>query len=742
MYTKLARFKPIACVIYTLTFLGLLLVSSPAAYAEPGVIQPLAPVATQHTVYLPLVARPGVSPSSDELIDAARERGEIDAETALIYHVFVAFGDPRLPAKYHGDDSQPSEREIIGELAARFNQLSPQAKATLEPFTVPPYHTGSWWDLRQNHTLAATAAIAPAELRCGQNGKVDDPLWNQWHYVDSAGGAVRIWWQARYSNDEAKARNYARIVDGIWLELATLMRRQPLSDQGDTTTCRGGDNRLDISLVDLNNGGETWPYTFDPVATPTYILLKRSSGVGTLIHELMHSFQFAYDVAGSYSEYSWWREATAAWAEHYVDPAFNSEHRFAQHFLGAPELPLEFFNFEETHNGYAHQYGAYLLPLFQQLQTGKPDFVRTSWEQFEHFTNSLAAINSLLPGGFNKQWPEFTLHNVNQPPVDTYWKTDKLPNQAKMKLNQRVELLGDPSVTYVLDGEVEHLAAHHFHFMFTDTNARSVIFENPFAGGTFPTAHVRALYRIGANQWITEDWTDKPYATFCRDVRADRISELFIVVSNSEWSDRTHKLKPATAPRLQATNVACRGWTVNAELTYVNKGPTWEHTSIVKTTATLERIIPSSGRYHAEFYKITSGTANWTHTGQVGICGGSKSGSYDVRNPAVSYSMVAETYNISYLPPMVSGTRKYHAVGARPGDTPPPTVTYACPNQSWEEPANVDLWLQTAWEAPLMQQTINADGKTLEGSATHTSYPQVGTSTFTSKWKMTALPPE
>jgi hypothetical protein len=743
MYTKLARFKPIACVIYTLTFLGLLLGSSPAAYAEPGVVQPLAPVATQHTIYLPLVAKPSPTPSSDELIDAARERGEIDEETALIYHVFAAFGDPRLPAKYHGDDTQPSEREIMSELAARFNQLSPQAKATLEPFTIPPYHAGSWWDLRQNHTIATTAAIAPAMLRCGQTGDVKDDLLNQWHYVDSAGGAVRLWWQARYPNDEQKARDYAKEVDAIWLKLHALMRRQPPSDEGETRRCRGGDNRLDISLVDLATyPGQAVPYTYDPVATPSYLLLQRTADRGTLIHELMHTFQFAYDVAGTFFEYSWWREASATWSVHYVDPGLNHEHGYAGYMLRAPELPLESFSLDEKQHGYAHQYGAYLFPFYQQLQTGKPDLVRTSWEQFEHFTNSLGAINSLLPGGFGKQWPEFTLRNLNRPPVNDYVKSDSLAKSAELKLDQKVQLQGAPSVAYTLDGEVQHLAAHNFHFTFADAGVRSVIFENPFAGGTFPTAHVRAVYQIDGGQWATEDWTDKPYATFCRDVRADRISELYIVISNSEWSDRTHKLKPATAPRLQATNVACRGWKVDAELTYVNKGPTWEHTSIVKTTATLERIIPSSGRYHAEFYKITSGTANWTHTGQVGICGGSKSGSYDVRNPAVNYSMVAETYNIAYLPPMVSGTRKYHAVGARPGDTPPPTVTYTCPNQSWEEPANVDLWLQTAWEAPLMQQTINADGKTLEGSSTHTSYPQVGTSTFTSKWKMTALPPE
>src|SRR5689334_15056127 len=159
--------------LYALALLGLLLGGSLAARAEPGGFQPPAPTAAQQTVYLPLIARPGTASggaSSDELIDAALKRGELDAETALIYHVFSACFDPRLPTKYHGDDSKPSEREVVGEVIERFSQLSPQAKATLEPFTIPPYHTGSWWDLRQNHALATTSAIAPAELRCGQTG--------------------------------------------------------------------------------------------------------------------------------------------------------------------------------------------------------------------------------------------------------------------------------------------------------------------------------------------------------------------------------------------------------------------------------------------------------------------------------------------------------------------------------------------------------------------------------------------
>jgi hypothetical protein len=738
------HFKPTVRMLYALALLGLLLGGSLAARAAPGqpVNQPVA--SAQHTLYLPLVTVPGTQ-SSDELIDAALERGEIDAEAALVYRVFATFGDPRLPAKYHGDDSTPSEREIAGELARRFASLSPPAQAILEPFTIPPYHSGSWWDLRYNHAGAAPSSIGPAELRCGGVGSHVPLLLRQWHFVDSSNGMVRVWWQARYPEDEQKARDYAQTVDGIWLKLHALMRRQPPSDEGSTESCGGGGDQLDISLADINSLGETssgWGNRFSTDATASYILLRRTSKIGTLgtlIHELMHAFQNAYAVLND-AEYTWWEEATAEWAIHYVeqlaaDLDTNNEHLSAPALLDAPGLPLE------TDKG-IHPYGAYLFPFSVQLRSGKADFVRQSFERAEKIADSLENLNGLLPGGFNKEWPEFTLRNLNRPPIDDYQKNDSLSTKARMKLEQKVELNGAPSVSYSLDGSVQHLAAHTFHFSFTDDLARSVIFENPFAGGTFPTAHVRVLYQIKGGQWITDDWTNKPYVTFCRDMRADRISELYIVISNSEWSDRSHVLLPASAPRLQATNVGCRGWAVQAEYTSVDKGPTWERTSTIKTTATLERYVSPIGRFYVEFYKIANGTANWTHTGHVGACAGSKSGSYDVRDPLHKDNMTVETYNLPYMPPLVPGSRKYHAMGVRPAGTPPPTVAYVCPNTTIEKGADVEQWLQTALEGPQMQQTIGADGQTLEGNSTQTTHQQVGTITVTSKWTMTALQPE
>jgi hypothetical protein len=112
-------------------------------------MRPYGAAAQQPTprAYLPIAlggTRPLAGPTSDHLIDQALARGEIDSETALTYKVFAAFGDPRLPAAYHGDDSQLVDSHILAEVQARYAGLSATTQATLNPFLIPPAYVGSW----------------------------------------------------------------------------------------------------------------------------------------------------------------------------------------------------------------------------------------------------------------------------------------------------------------------------------------------------------------------------------------------------------------------------------------------------------------------------------------------------------------------------------------------------------------------------------------------------------------------
>ncbi|NJN18683.1 MAG: hypothetical protein HC822_21720 [Oscillochloris sp.] len=226
-------------------------------------------------------------------------------------------------------------------------------------------------------------------------------------------------------------------------------------------------------------------------------------GRSTLIHELMHVFQNAFQVS-SYYEYRWWKEATADWAIHYVEnqglvPNSDLEHDSAEKWLVAPQISLE------TWTEAGHQYGSYLLPFFLQARgqdAGAP--VRQSFERAKSFSNSLENLNGLLAGGFATQFPEFTLHNINRPPVDLYRRYDLLQPSAGYTSQHAPQLGGDPYRAYRLDGKVGHLASHAFHFKFNDPAVRAVLFENPYPRSDATTAHVRAIYRADGD-WHIED---------------------------------------------------------------------------------------------------------------------------------------------------------------------------------------------------------------------------------------------
>src|SRR3712207_2454540 len=94
MHTSLLRGPCLLVLLIALLESGLLAPAAPSSAAQSG----------QHQVYLPLIAGSGGQgggATSEALIPAALKRGEIDDETALLYRVFAAFDDQRLPAKYH-----------------------------------------------------------------------------------------------------------------------------------------------------------------------------------------------------------------------------------------------------------------------------------------------------------------------------------------------------------------------------------------------------------------------------------------------------------------------------------------------------------------------------------------------------------------------------------------------------------------------------------------------------------------
>ncbi len=153
---------------------------------------------------------------------------------------------------------------------------------------------------------------------------------------------------------------------------------------------------------------------------------------------------------------------------------------------------------------------------------------------------------------------------------------------------------------------------------------------------------MQALFSING-VWHREDWTDLYGAGFCRDMKAERIDTLIIVISNSEWQDRRHELKPAEPPRLNVTNVACRGW--KFELTTKHDVTDDDNVFDIHEQATITgqwlrtKVLEDETRDNTsmDVYNTTGATARWTHTGRVALCSGSATGTVVLKDVAQTW---------------------------------------------------------------------------------------------------------
>lgn len=568
-------------------------------------------------------------PTSEDLIDKALKSKAIDEETALIYKVYAAFGDPSLPAAYRGDYSLVFDSLIMDEAAERFDKLSPKTQAILRPFFIPPAYPGSWAERYQVGSTPFSALEPSFRLMAylgnrEQSYQVEPPVPNRppdlpkknWKFL-YASQQVKVWWQSSRRDDEQKATFIVNAIDNkIWTSLTVLMGTEPVADVGEAYN--GGDDRLDIYLFSLQYLGKysgiNIPYPGGCKKWPSYILIRPEAvSEDTLTHELMHAFQRWYDLAGACTDYSWWVEATAAWAEDYVYPKGshnyegtftpNPEHDYGKAFYLAPERSLD------TGDGYAQ----YVFPFYlnYEFPAGARNIVQRIWFN-DQLYGPLEAIDKALPGGFKEVWPDFVLYNWNRGPHIEYQTWDKIQQGAIARVVANAKTTYDPPLfspaalaetgqngerKYELQlppsssgsgASLPHLSAAYYHFKFDDINARSVTFLNGLSYKWYTTqqpgdptksvhydyehelgvpvippkgASVQAMIKYEGQPWKVEDWTYRPSYFACRDARAERLEELVIVLSNSNYDKSSAPIRPqGLAPTLLVSNIGCWRW--------------------------------------------------------------------------------------------------------------------------------------------------------------------------------------
>lgn len=564
-----------------------------------------------------LVARPVPLPPSTVLIDQAEAAGAINSETALLYRVYALFTDARLPAQYRGNDSAVMNSLYLGEVRERFAGLSLATQLLLQPFLTPPAYQDSWANpTSTSHGI--TASPPPCQF-----------LAAKWSWVDTANEKVRVWYRKDLSDLDLASKLVNTIDDKVWPALSGLMKTHvPLAD--DTQKCNGGNGRLDIYLSDVSRS-MTAPFLSCKLS-PVFIILQRTDEDMFSAHEIFHAFQYGFPLASCIGgkDYRWWAEASAHWIEDFVFPIrpVQIEQLAAPNFLTMPDKPLDYVDDK-------HEYGAYLLPFYVHRRTGSADFVRVAWEKSEK-QPALEALDATLAGGFEAVWPEFVRYNWNREPFDDYLKWDKLAHQATPAGGSAldVSLGGRMDAAQKLKIDLPRLSATYKHFKFTDDTTRTVAFWNGVtsdlkltagpagdlryepasaSGDAIKGAHVQALIKMRGKEWTKADWTHVPYITYCRDVVEERIDELVLIISNSEFKERDRKLQPpGLEPVLWASNMGCWRWTGTSESTLTSPGGS-EGQLKVTTTVTWTRV-PQSQTVPSITY-VADGTHSWKVTG-------------------------------------------------------------------------------------------------------------------------------
>jgi hypothetical protein len=518
-----------------------------------------------YSIFLPLVVndsqgqRPSeLVPTSYDKIQSGLTAKKIDLDTAARYSSYAAFGDSRLPKEFKGDDSD----DMSANLALRWVQqewakLKPATQQELQAFFEPPTAAASWH---------AQSVVGPASAEIAQ---ANEPI--VWRSISDVNKPVKVWYQARYgTTDSINAQVIFDVANNkVWPELKKLFQQEPPSDV--LTKNNGGDGRYDIYLVSNLTRTVSYGKCED---TPSYILLNNKNlHEANVATQLAFAFLYGYDLAEACSEYDWISAATAIWANDHIFASNQFEHQVASRYLDATQVSLN------SRENSAAMAGRYLWPFFMARQLNNSDLIRKLWERNQDF-NSLEAVNGVIPQGWEKHWPDFALNNWNKLPVDAYQQQDNLEKAAKASLDTKIQLTDGKAVEPIEDAKLTHLSSKYYRYTF-GSDIRSVSFYNGWSynltkdrNGAYgfqdllddsaKDIRVQALVKVGGQWKASQDWSNRPLSFFCLDRQSERIEELVLVVSNSQWKDQTKVFEPfGEAPMITASNVACLRWEGN-----------------------------------------------------------------------------------------------------------------------------------------------------------------------------------
>ena len=495
--------------------------------------------------------------SSQALIAEALAYGDIDYPTSLLDRAYALFWDRRLPPRYIGAGSNGEDLGFFEEVKAVWDELTPQAQDSLEPFLVRPDDPVSVFG-------PAPAGTRPTRVQAATScatqwvGK-PSPAGNFYMNVCSSGDLAA---------DGVLLDGVGQTADGLWdkeTDPPPAGLGFPVQDEG------GSDDKIDIYVIatnrcsprDPNNciqikeGKElavalnTEPYEINlsgGVRSSGYILVSAAelsdpTFKSTLAHEFFHVLQMAHNQGARFRNRGSWKgktiwqecwfvEASAKWAEwNYVPETHElAVHPFFREFQKDDDSLLEW-----RHS--RHMYGSYLWPLFTEQEKGGPSPVFAAWVEAEGKSNPdgiTDAVDAQL--SFKDHFRDFAVRNDDEElpgnPLEVmYQELDTtFPKEVWHKRTNRgtIRLLSVPPAKV----RIQPLAAQ-YDDLFVDDAVRKLIFRFD----AISKADVDVLANIKGTWKRFKVDVAKPLV-FCREHPAEDVSEVIIVLSNTRKRER------------------------------------------------------------------------------------------------------------------------------------------------------------------------------------------------------------
>jgi hypothetical protein len=480
-------------------------------------------------------------PSTFARIDAAEAEGRLDANRAWELRMQGAFDRERLPEAYRSETPVPDLDGMVRDYVRVRDRLDPATARELDRYLVRPTEPESFLYYGKGERSSFLPRLGPRRAFAGdENGPSEAfrdviNFGREMVYVDCARGRLRIWAPEALAGKAVWLRDTHDRYD-MWGRFEGLLGRAPVSDL--TADPNGGDGRIDVYLIPQ---GEVYSEGICIPEVPlignkssAYIYLLAALGgkelASTLAHELFHAFQYAFDK----NEDHWWSEATAVWAEHYTDAAWNTEWEFIQHAfeVADPEsslLPLMLD--PEVHE--LHDYGVYLLPLFLQQEYGE-QAIRFVWENCQT-QGSLDAIDRAV--GFEDAFKEFALFNMDHGPFEGRYADHGGPLRLfehhffrdVLLLPDDEELVGGEKQVSLSVPRLGALYLCFYNGLDTETTPSLTFDLRQFQNN--PDLAVQAVIDPEGKA-LQEDWTGREERTFCLNRDSETFTDLAIVVTN------------------------------------------------------------------------------------------------------------------------------------------------------------------------------------------------------------------